>query len=246
MDKESKKIINFINELSSNIKKKKLNHKKLEQLKKNIRINNVKLVMSGGGGEDNKKNIQDLNTYAGVIQNFSIKLNQSIYEIISVLEAFFPDDIQIRKIVKDQVNAMKFSSNSQSQNSKKSKNSNQNSNKPQNSKNSNQSQKKNKQEGGNKEFMNRLSSDSTLFITLTTQHLQSMVYMSQAIEYIQLWINRVNSIITNNQLGMSDQCLENAMKMIQSFGSLTSQFRGVGNPVVNARGLGLLSQPNNQ
>ena len=66
--------------------------------------------------------------------------------------------------------------------------------------------------------------DQNIIADLGLNYIQSLVYMSQVVQYISLWINNVNSIIMKNQLGMSDKCLENTKLLMQSLGDLTKSY----------------------
>ena len=149
------------------------------------------------GGYKNEE-INQLAQMSSVIQNFSIKLQESISEITSLLKAFFPNNETFSKLIDEQIKSMTYNSKTPTPTVKA------------------------LTGGASNGIM-----DNNILMQMGQQHIQSMVYMSEVVKYISMWINQVNSIIINNQLGMSNDCLENAMKMIQSLGGLTQSFKGV-------------------
>ena len=195
MDKQANSIMKLVEQLKKDIHNGKFNHKKINQLKEKINLKKVKINKNMKGGYKNEE-INQLAQMSSVIQNFSIKLQESISEITSLLKAFFPNNETFSKLIDEQIKSMTFNSKTPT---------------------------KVKLDGGAPNGV----MDNNVLMQMGQQHIQSMVYMSEVVKYISMWINQVNSIIINNQLGMSNDCLENAMKMIQSLGGLTQSFKGV-------------------
>ena len=199
MDKQANSIMKLVEQLKKDIHNGRFNHKKINQLKEKINLKKVKINKNMKGGYKNEE-INQLSQMSSVIQNFSIKLQESISEITSLLKAFFPNNETFSKLIDEQIKSMTF-----------------------NSKTPTPTPTVKALTGGASTGV----MDNNILMQMGQQHIQSMVYMSEVVKYISMWINQVNSIIINNQLGMSNDCLENAMKMIQSLGGLTQSFKGV-------------------
>lgn len=197
MDKQANSIMKLVEQLKKDIHNGRFNHKKINQLKEKINLKKVKINKNMKGGYKNEE-INQLAQMSSVIQNFSIKLQESISEITSLLKAFFPNNETFSKLIDEQIKSMTFNSKTPTPTPTV------------------------KVGGASNGVM-----DNNILMQMGQQHIQSMVYMSEVVKYISMWINQVNSIIINNQLGMSNDCLENAMKMIQSLGGLTQSFKGV-------------------
>ena len=201
LNKDYKKIIQFVNELHNDFKYKKVNTKKLNRLKREVNLQKLNVLKKQykkqkGGAQPNSKNFsaQDLNnlvSYGNIIDNFSKKLTGTTTNLGALLKSFpiLLNEKSIEELMKNLAfdpTSMKKSGNNQL--------------------------------GGSN---NIGQIDQNIIADLGLNYIQSLVYMSQVVQYISLWIQNVNSIIMNNQLGMSDKCLENTKLLMQSLGDLT-------------------------
>ena len=210
MDKQANSIIKLVEQLKKDIHKGTFNHKKINQLKKKINLKKIKIKSKKvkinknmKGGYQNEE-INNLAQMSSVIQNFSIKLLESISEITSLFKAVFPNNKTFSNFINGLIKSMKFNHQTPA---------------PPVQSHTGQTPLSGGAANG--------VIDNNILMQLGQQHIQSMVFMSEVVKYISMWINQVNSIIINNQLGMSDDCLENAMRMIQSLADLTKSFKGV-------------------
>ena len=167
MDKQANSIMKLVEQLKKDIHNGRFNHKKINQLKK-IKLKKVKINKNMKGGYKNEE-INQLAQMSSVIQNFSIKLQESISEITSLLKAFFPNNETFSKLIDEQIKSMTFNSKTPTPTVKV---------------------------GGAPNGV----MDNNILMQMGQQHIQSMVYMSEVVKYISMWINQVNSIIINNQL----------------------------------------------
>lgn len=208
LDSDYKKIIDYVNYLHKNLQNELKDKKKLNNLKKSINIQKLKVMKKtlsknkknrnqNGGNPQLSQNLQNLINYGNIISSYSTKLNETTYGLEEILKTFpiFLDEKGVKSIVHN----LKFNGNGKLR----------------------KTQTKNltktitqKQQGGNKELIQSIG----------LNYIQSMVYMSEVIEYISLWINSVNDIVINNQLGMSDKCLENTKVLMESLGNLTAKY----------------------
>jgi hypothetical protein len=201
LDKDYKKIINFVNDLHKNLQNELKDKKKLNNLKKSINIQKLKVMKKklsknkkqNGGNPELSQNLQNLINYGNIISSYSTKLNETTYGLEEILKNFpmFLDEKGIKSIVHN----LKFNGNNKLRTTQ--------------TKNLTKQQK-----GGNHQLMQSIG----------LNYIQSMVYMSEVIQYISLWVNSVNDIVINNQLGMSDKCLENTKVLMESLGNLTSKY----------------------
>ena len=206
LNKDYKKIIKFVNELHRDLKHNKLNTKKLNNLKKDINIQKLNVL---------KKQLNKQK--GGVTTNKTIKLGelpknlQNLIQYGTMIDTF---SVNLKKSVKglstilqnfpiilDKKGIDNIVSTIELNNTQSL-----------------------IQSGGepkmSKNFMQQMG----------LEYIKSMVYMSQVIQYISLWVNNVNNIIINNQLGMSDKCLDNTKLLMQSLGELTKAYPQVPSP----------------
>ncbi len=215
LSNDYKKIIKFVNELHNDLKHKKVNTKKLNKLKREVNIQKLNLLKkqtkNQKGGDPNSKNfttqnLNDLVKYGNIIDQFSKKLVGTTTNLGALLKSFpiLLNQKSIEELMKNLAfdpELMKASMNQQKNKTKV-------------------------QKGGN--TFNKM--DQNIIADLGLNYIQSLVYMSQVVQYISLWINNVNSIIMKNQLGMSDKCLENTKLLMQSLGDLTKSYPQVPSP----------------
>jgi hypothetical protein len=225
LSNDYKKIIKFINELHYDLKHKKVNTKKLNKLKKEVNLQKLNVLkkqiknQKGGAGSNSKnfttENLNDLVKYGNIIDQFSKKLVGTTTNLGALLKSFpiLLNQKSIEELMKNLAfdpELMKSSMNKQKVFTQSNSNS------------------KKIQGGGASSNFNKMNQN--IIADLGLNYIQSLVYMSQVVQYISLWINNVNSIIMKNQLGMSDKCLENTKLLMQSLGDLTKSYPQVPSP----------------
>ena len=205
INEDLSRITKFVNNMTKDVKNnKKVNLKdnKLKKLQKELNIHKVKLIASKkrtqSGGTDEKM-IQELVQYATKIDIFSSKLENVIGNLSTISESIGNFPIQLSKSTFDQI-IKNSKANTPSKNAVRTNISSQTSVK--------------EQQGG----VGRES--NAVLGQLNMNYIQSIVYMSEVVKYISQWINTVNTIITNNQLGLSDKCLEKSREMMESLAKL--------------------------
>lgn len=205
INEDLSRITKFVNNMTKDVKNnKKVNLKdnKLKKLQKELNIHKVKLIASKkrtqSGGTDEKM-IQELVQYATKIDIFSSKLENVIGNLSTISESIGNFPIQLSKSTFDQI-IKNSKANTPSKNAVRTNISSQTSVKG--------------QRGG----VGRES--NAVLGQLNMNYIQSIVYMSEVVKYISQWINTVNTIITNNQLGLSDKCLEKSREMMESLAKL--------------------------
>ena len=205
INEDLSRITKFVNNMTKDVKNnKKVNLKdnKLKKLQKELNIHKVKLIANKkrtqSGGTDEKM-IQELVQYATKIDIFSSKLENVIGNLSAISESIGDLPIRLKKSTFEQV-IKNSRANSLSNKAV-------NINTPNNN---TVKTKNNSQKGGNTDMIGQLNMN----------YIQSIVYMSEVVKYISQWINTVNTIITNNQLGLSDKCLEKSREMMESLAKL--------------------------
>lgn len=212
INEDLSRITKFVNNMTKDVKNnKKVNLKdnKLKKLQKELNIHKVKLIANKkrtqSGGTDEKM-IQELVQYATKIDIFSSKLENVIGNLSTISESIGDLPIRLKKSTFEQV-IKNSRANSLSNKAV-------NINTPNNN---TVKTKNNSQKGGNSDMIRQ---NTDMIGQLNMNYIQSIVYMSEVVKYISQWINTVNTIITNNQLGLSDKCLEKSREMMESLAKL--------------------------
>ena len=218
LSNDYKKIINFVNELHFDLKHNKVNTKKLNKLKKDVNLQKLNVLKKQiknqkGGAPSNSKNfttenLNDLVKYGNIIDQFSKKLVGTTTNLGTLLKSF--PILLNQKSIEELMKNLAFDPELMKKQNNRSVNS------------------VTSMKGGASSNFNKM--DQNIIANLGLNYIQSLVYMSQVVQYISLWINNVNSIIMKNQLGMSDKCLENTKLLMQSLGDLTKSYPQVPPP----------------